>query len=82
MAMVIERALGCPVVDSSSGPVLGQGLQVTTVLGRSRFTDDLDVLLRHRLLPHPGGFEGLFAGCVLAAPRDLSVTNRVHDGEG
>ena len=37
---------------------------------------DRDVLLRHRLLPQPGGFEGLFPRHVLTAPRNLAQTCR------
>ena len=39
---------------------------------------ELHVLLRHRLLPQPGGFEGLLARRVLATPNDdLAVPHRV-----
>jgi hypothetical protein len=43
-------------------------------------TNRHDVLLRHRLLPQPGGFEGLIARPVLAAPVDLPVSERVKRG--
>jgi hypothetical protein len=36
-------------------------------------TNQLDVLLRHRLLPQPGGFEGLFFGQEVAPPDALSL---------
>ena len=34
------------------------GIQPAAVVRRERAPHDLDVLLRHRLLPQPGGFEG------------------------
>src|SRR5829696_6768261 len=36
---------------------------------------DFHVLLRHRLLPQPHGFEGLVSGLVDGHPRDLSVAD-------
>jgi hypothetical protein len=38
----------------------------------------LDVLPRHRLLPQPGGFEGLFARAVLNPSHDVAVAD-LHD---
>src|SRR2546423_12266667 len=66
-AVVIECTLNRPVVDVVR-QVLQPCIQVPTVKGRSRFAEDLHVLLRHRphsisrvtaLLPQPGGFEGV-----------------------
>src|SRR5918994_4675603 len=47
--------------------------------GFSEATHDLDVLLRHRLLRQPDGFEGFVTGRVLAATRKLSASNRVDE---
>src|SRR6478735_4579025 len=38
--------------------------------------DDLDVLLRHRLLRQPGGFEGFLGGWVSHCREDHSVAER------
>src|SRR3954447_12439910 len=57
-ATVVWRSLDRSVID-----VLGQVLQVPIdpAFGKRLVSsaDDLHVLLRHRLLPQPGGFEGI-----------------------
>ncbi len=42
----------------------------------------IDVLLRHRLLPQPGGFEGLLAVEVLVDPRNLLAPKREYHRVG
>jgi hypothetical protein len=44
--------------------------------------EQLDVLLRHRLLPQPGGFEGLLSRQVSVHPRDFSLAKAIEPGEG
>src|SRR5512132_705527 len=39
---------------------------------------DLHVLLRHRLLPQPGGFEGLCLGAEQPIAHELAASNRGH----
>ena len=51
---------------------LGHGCQVPPVEGFNDLPHDLHVLLRHRLLRKPGGFEGFLAARVLLHPPDLS----------
>src|SRR5215204_7062782 len=44
--------------------------------------DGFDVLLRHRLLPQPHGFEGLLRTVVYLPPPDFPVTHARDLGEG
>src|SRR5205823_3684774 len=43
---------------------------------------DLDVLLRHRLLRKPGGFEGLFPIAVAIHARKKAIADDEEHGEG
>ena len=53
------------------------GVQVASVEGIDRFTCKLDVLLRHRLLRQPGGFEGVGSLVEGAHLGDQSVSELV-----
>ncbi|MGH2961862.1 MAG: hypothetical protein ACRDL3_06690 [Solirubrobacterales bacterium] len=52
---------------------LQQRFDVSAVKRVKRAFESLDVLLRHRLLPHPGGFEGLFGIEEAPNPRPPAV---------
>src|SRR4051812_2553550 len=58
-----------PVLDRVPLQLGVKGLKPRMLVGLERFEappHDLDVLLRHRLLRQPGGFEGFRAVCVFA----------------
>ena len=62
---------------------IGQGeddFEVLTVPSIQQATDDLHVLLRHRLLPQPGGFEGFLLRLVERERGHLAVPNRDQPG--
>src|SRR4029079_4195410 len=52
-------------------------LEVVAVPGFHAPFEDLHVLLRHRLLTQPGGFESFGAMCVLLYAENLAVAQRV-----
>jgi len=62
--------------ELGKGPGTPPPLWGPRFVGVNRALEGIQVLLRHRLLSQPGGFEGVVAGVVLTATRDLSVPNR------
>src|SRR5215207_6830479 len=87
-----SQALGTPVrglipwrnehdvaMDQGEGTV---EVLAATANGFQPATCGLHVLLRHRLLRKAGGFEGFLSCPVLAAPRNLPVSERVEGGVG
>src|SRR5215208_2750054 len=56
-------------------PSISEGHEIASVDSVRGLMRELHVLLRHRLLPQPHGFEGLVSGLVDGHPRDLSVAN-------
>src|SRR5215204_5590566 len=52
---------------------LTKGIHVARVPRLEGGPHDLDVLLRHRLLPQPGGFEGFGLTAAVAPPNDPTV---------
>jgi hypothetical protein len=53
-----------------------KGLDVAVVEGPQEAADDIHILLRHRLLPQPGGFEGITHVVELANAHDQPVPDR------
>ena len=81
LASAIDGSIGelCDLVPLDIGiKSLHGGVEVVAVESRVGPAHDLHVLLRHRLLPQPGGFEGFVTGPILAAPHDLPVSDRVE----
>src|SRR4030095_12202600 len=68
--------------DDVIGEVPHCALVVTLVHGRNDVSDDLDVLLRHRLLRQPRSFEGLGSAFEGFDPNDLGAPQAVHDRIG
>ena len=56
----------------AEGAALRQGLDLA-VESVDESADDLDVLLRHRLLRQPGGFEGLLTSLVQVSRASFTV---------
>jgi hypothetical protein len=56
-------------------PTTADALEIGRLEATNALQDDLDVLLRHRLLPWPGGFEGLVAVSELLQPSDLAIAH-------
>ena len=67
-----RKALGCPGVVSEKGGEFGARGPLCSL-------DVLDVLLRHRLLRKPGGFEGLLGSRVEIRSSDQSLFDRVNE---
>ena len=58
-----------------------QALPITAVQGRVAPAHDLHVLLRHRLLRQPGGFEGCLPSDEAPESEDLAASHQEVDGE-
>jgi hypothetical protein len=55
-------------------------IHVALVEGRVKGEDRVDVLLRHRLLPQPSGFEGVVLVLIEAYAHDHAVADRPDPG--
>ena len=73
------RACGCPF--DVIGQVAGGQALVVLIPGLDELANDLDVPLRHRLLPQRGGFEGLFTLLVHGDALDCPVADRECPGD-
>jgi hypothetical protein len=58
-----------------------KGVEVATIEGSMEAAEKLHVLLPHRLLPQPGGFEGVFGIEVGPHPNRFAVLGLDQEGE-
>ena len=73
---VVDGGLHCPGPRHPSEVVRGhldQGGHVPPIEGGDRVSREHHVLLRHRLLPQPHGFEGVAFGSVGTPPNTLPL---------
>ncbi|HEX6585086.1 MAG TPA: hypothetical protein VF056_15905 [Thermoleophilaceae bacterium] len=82
-----ERAVGAEAKRQHDEAVaertrreLPDSMEITTLPSREDRTDQIHVLLGHRLFAQPGGFEGVLDTQVLPPPHNLSVADGADHG--